>query len=343
MNSFPETFIIAWYRMGEFSIIRRLMETSPEMPGEVLVGPGDDAAVISGGAYGDNHHILTVDAMVEGVHFLKDTLTPYQTGRRSITVAVSDIAAMGGKPAWALVSCGLNESEWPEERVLELVRGMRERLEEFGAVIIGGNLTRSEQFFISTTAGGICSSEPMRRKGARPGDLIVVSGVPGGASIGLNLVREGKRTEDHPLVNRHVDPPARVREGLLLRGAAHACIDISDGLLQDLGHILNESGVGAILEAGRIPLPDTEGLPLTEESRLHAALTGGEDYELLAAIPPKKEKRIEEIASQTGTVLTVIGRCSDAAGEIKMIDKNGNAMTLPSASGWDHFRKGMKT
>ena len=323
--------------MSEFSIIRRLIQMSGPMPGDVVAGPGDDCAVVStGGPRG--RLVLTTDAMVEGVHFVKDSLSPGQLGRRAISVALSDIAAMGGSPSWALVSCGLDPEAWPEERALSLLGGMKNRLEEFGAAIIGGNLTRSERLFVSVTAGGYCPGHPMMRSGARPGDLLVVTGELGGAALGIDLVRAGAFRPDHPLVARHADPPARIREGMMLRHLARACIDVSDGLLQDLGHLLEASGVGAVVEAAALPLAAAGSPEFSHERRLRAALAGGEDYELLAAVPPGEDDGIAGIEEATGTTLTVIGRLTERRGTLEVLDASGKPMDLPERLGWDHFR-----
>lgn len=213
---------------------------------------------------------------------------------------------------------------------------MKARLDELGAAIIGGNLARSDRFFISVTAAGTCVGEPMRRSGAHPGDLAVVTGALGGARVGLELMKNRKIISDHPLARRHIAPPVRIEEGILLREIASACIDISDGLLQDLGHIVEESGVGATIEAEKIPLVAGEA-GISREEALLAALTGGEDYELLAAVPPESLGRIDEIERKTGTPFTVIGKFTHEKHEIRAIDKNGEEIILPESKGWDHF------
>jgi thiamine-monophosphate kinase len=310
------------------------------MPAEVVAGPGDDAAVIAVDRLQGTRLLLTVDAMVEGVHFAAGSMTPRQIGRRSISVALSDIAAMGASPSWVLVSLGLGgKSAWPEENVLELARGMKQRLDELGGAIVGGNLSRCGSFFISVTAAGTCTGEPMRRSGARPGDLIVVTGSLGGARQGLELLAQGKVPADHTLALRHIDPPARIAEGLGLREFAHACIDVSDGLIQDLGHILEASGVGAVVETSAIPLPDADGAAgLREEDLLEAALAGGEDYELIAAVDPGEAGRLAQLEASTSTRFTAIGTFTSRAGELKGIDKNGIERNLSEAAGWDHFK-----
>ncbi len=308
------------------------------MPSEVALGPGDDTAVLLTERM-ERMLLLTTDDMVEGVHFMENTLSPRQLGRRCISVTLSDIAAMGGDPAWALVSCGMDPDRWPEERALELFEGMKERLAEFQAAIIGGNLTRSEKFFVSVTAGGYCRHEPMKRSGARPGDLLAVTGTLGGARLGLDLLMKGHKREDSALIDFHVDPPARIREGRMLREFAHACIDISDGLLQDLGHMLEESKVGAVVEAAALPHPSGGKIPVGEQERMLAALTGGEDYELLAAVPSDGIERLEAVESATSTPLTVIGRITGEAGRIEVLDGGGQAMNVARPSGWDHFHE----
>ena len=324
--------------MSEFSIIDRLKQLCGPGGDDILVGPGDDTAVLSADRLKDGNLLMTVDTMVESAHFDRDSLTPHQLGRKCIATAVSDIAAMGGKPLWVLVSCGLDGSQWPEDRIMELARGMKERLDELGAGLVGGNLARSDVFFVSVTVAGLCIGRPMKRSGAAEGDLIAVTGSLGGARIGRRLL-EKERRPDHPAVKRYIDPPARIEEGLGLREIAHACIDISDGLLIDLGHVLRASSAGAVLEADSIPLPDCSGLdPALDEDIFLAALSGGEDYELLAAIPPDSAPKLKEISSNTGTPITVIGKITPIAGEIIMLDAEDNEIPLPQDVGWDHFK-----
>ena len=304
---------------------------------DILVGPGDDTAVLSTDGFKGASLLMTVDTMVESAHFVRDSLTPRQLGRKCIAAAVSDIAAMGGKPLWVLVSCGLDHAQWPEERIEELARGMKERLDELGAALVGGNLARSDVFFVSVTVAGQCRGRPLLRCGAAEGDLIAVTGSLGGARIGRRLL-EKERKPGHSAVKPYSDPPARIQEGLGLRKIAHACIDISDGLLIDLGHMLRASGVGAVLEADRIPLPDCAGLdPELDGDVFLAALSGGEDYELLAAVPPDSAPKLERLSSDTGTPITVIGKITPNPGEIKMLDAQGNEIPLPQDVGWDHF------
>jgi thiamine-monophosphate kinase len=322
--------------MGEFSLIRRLRLAGGALPPEIELGPGDDAAVLLTERMG-RRLLLTVDDMVEGVHFIENTLTPRQLGRRCISVALSDIAAMGGDPAWALAACGLDPAKWPDDRAMELFAGMKERLDEFQAALVGGNLTRSERLFLSVTAGGYCGDEPMKRSGARPGDLLVVTGSLGGARLGLDLLLRGRRPGDSALIDRHVDPPARIGEGRMLRDVAHACIDISDGLLQDLGHLVDQSGAGAVVESASLPLPDGRDGSFGEQESILAALTGGEDYELLAAVPADRAERLEAIRSATSTPLSVIGKITDGAGRIDVLDDKGAIMQVTRPTGWDHF------
>ncbi|MFH1436561.1 MAG: thiamine-phosphate kinase [Pseudomonadota bacterium] len=324
--------------MSEFSIIDRIRQLCSASGDDVLVGPGDDTAVLSTDRLKGGHLLMTVDTMVEKAHFVRDSLTPRQIGRKCIAAAVSDIAAMGGKPLWALVSCGFDGSQWPEDKIVELARGMKERLDDLGAGLVGGNLARSDVFFVSVTVAGLCSGRPMKRSGAVEGDLIAVTGSLGGARIGRRLL-EKERKADHPTVKRYIDPPARIQEGLGLGKIAHACIDISDGLLIDLGHLLRASGAGAVLEADRIPLPDCSGLdPELDEDVFLAALSGGEDYELLAAIPPDGAPKLKTISSDTGTPISVIGKITSNPDEIIMIDAEGNEIPLPHDVGWDHFK-----
>jgi len=327
--------------MREFHVIDRIRRSQGALPRWVLAGPGDDAAVLApgGGGGGKARLLVTVDAMVEGVHFDAGALPPAAIGRRCAAAALSDIAAMGGEARWAVVSCGVpRRGRWTEGRLLELTRGIEEGLARWGAALVGGNLASSAAFFVSMTVGGSCAGAPMLRSGARPGDLVAVTGELGGAALGLELLRAGRRR--HPLARRHAAPEARIEEGRRARPHASACIDVSDGFLQDLAHLLEESGVGAVVEAERLPLPSPlpRGRRFAPGRVLHAALAGGEDYELLLTVPPARRRAVEKAFGRGGVVpLAFVGEITGRRGVLKVVDKNGRDVRVPRRYGWDHF------
>jgi len=300
--------------MGEFEIIEAIRSLLGTPPGDVVVGPGDDCAVVR---CGPELLLLTDDAMVEDVHFRSTFIEPRALGRRAISVAVSDIAAMGGTPRWVLASVGAPPGAG--DALVELAAGMAGRCAELGATLVGGNLSRSASLHVSVTAAGTVDGEPLLRSGAEPGDLVALTGPVGGAALGLERLLAG---EESPLAALWRDPPTRVEAGRALLGRAHAAIDVSDGLLQDLGHVMEASDVGARLELARLPLP-------AGCEDLAPALGGGEDYELLVAIPPDA---LDGLACD----LVVCGAITEAGTGLVLVHEDGTE-EIVDPRGWDHF------
>jgi thiamine-monophosphate kinase len=255
--------------------------------------------------------------MVQDVHFRPSIIDHRSLGRRAVSVAVSDIAAMGGTPRWVLASVGAPPGRG--DALVELAAGMAGRCAELGATLVGGNLARSGSLHISITVAGIVDGEPLLRSGARPGDLLALTGPVGGAALGLQQLLAG---EQAPLAGMWRDPPTRVQEGRALRPVAHAAIDVSDGLLQDLGHVMEASGVGARLELARLPLP-------SGQEALTPALAGGEDYELLVAIAPGD-------LQEAGLALHVCGAFTEPDPGLVLVHEDGSEERV-DPRGWDHF------
>ena len=326
--------------MNEFDLIKNIRELLGKVTDDVVVGPGDDCAVISLSNSESNQIVMTVDCMVEGVHFLQDILTPEQIGRRAVSVTLSDIAAMGATPGWLLVSMGFSKNlSDKKNHIYGIVSGMKEKLNETGGIIVGGNITNSPVLFLSLTAIGTCQGNPILRNGALPGDIIAVTGSLGGANLALQFLKEEKIKPDHPLAKRHIEPPSRIKEGILLKKIAHACIDISDGLIQDLRHILEESNAGAIIEVESIPIEESFlKVGVSRESLIHSALCGGEDYELLFTLDKNYLKQLKEIEDKTGIKISVIGQITDSPGKITGVFQDGKEIDISLLNGWDHFR-----
>lgn len=324
---------------GEDRLLRRILDGLPAPPGEggeevphLILGPGDDAAAFAwpgGGTF-----LLTTDAAEEGVHFDRRLHPPRAIGRRAVAAAVSDIAAMGGRPAGTLISLVAPPSE--ETVAVQISEAAGQRARELGAPLVGGNITAGERIglHIAVAGTGVQGAPLLRRRGAQPGDGLFVTGNLGGAALGLGLLRrrtEGNMTrfdpEEEALVARQLDPAPRLEAGAALAGAAHAGMDLSDGLALDLHRLAAASGVGAHVEAARLPLAG-KGL-----RGLEAALFGGEDYELLIAGPPKE---IDAAARRVEIPLTRVGRVTAAGEGIRLERANGGAEPLPPR-GWDSW------
>jgi thiamine-monophosphate kinase len=320
--------------------IRRVL--SGEAPG-VVVAVGDDAAVVEPGMY---QGLLTTDLLIEGVHFELGATSPHDLGHKAVTVNVSDVAAMGGSPRYGLASIGLPpkvEIAW----VMELYGGMREAADEYGMALVGGDTSRSDQAVIAVTVyGQVVPGKAVTRAGGRPGDVLVVTGALGASAAGLRIgqARHGDQKDllstewGRDLLGRHERPVARVGEGrTLAQAGATAMIDLSDGLALDLFRMCEASGVGA-----RVRLPDLPLAPglvdladATGADPFDLALHGGEDYELLAALPPEAvDGARRDVVDRYHTRLTEIGEVTEGPG---MIAVRGDEESPLEPKGWDHF------
>lgn len=297
---------------------------------EVRVGVGDDAAVLAPSA---GELVITADALVENVHFLRGSTGARDLGHKAIVVNVSDIAAMGASPRSAVCTLTLSpdvEASW----VMELFGGMREACDEYALWLVGGDLSRGGEVAISiTVTGEVAPGRAVLRSGARSGDRLVVTGDLGGSAAGLRFTRlRSMPTEEQRVaIRRHLRPCARVGEGgVLARRGATAMIDISDGLSLDLSRLLRASGVAARLELSSVPVAHL--------ATLEDALGGGEDYELLAALPDPEavEAAGAELREGFGVPLTEIGVLVEGEGAVAVGDDGSERPLEPT--GWDHFR-----
>jgi thiamine-monophosphate kinase len=295
---------------------------------EVVVGVGDDAAVVAPGA---GQLVLTTDAMVEGTHFSLATTSARDLGHKAIVVNVSDIAAMAASPRFALCALTLSDSvdaAW----TIELLGGMREACNEYALWLVGGNLAAGPQVSVAVTVTGeVAPGRAVKRSGARPGDRIVVTGSLGGSAAGLRVAHRGGplKEGDRPLLEAHFRPVARVGEAAVLsQNEATAMIDVSDGLSLDLSRVCVAAGVGA-----RIRMAD---IPVAAGATLEEALGGGEDYELLATLPDAEAvtRASVEIKQSFGVALTDIGEIVEGAA---VIVTDGASERALEPTGWDHF------
>ena len=314
-----------------------------DAPG-VRLGPGDDGALVDSDS---GFEILTADILIEDVHFDRGLVSPRDLGYKALTVNVSDVAAMGGRPKYALVSLGISgavEMQW----LTDLYAGLRDAAARYGASVVGGDLSRSDDVVISVfLTGEVAKNRAVTRSGASPGDRVMVTGDLGAAAGGLFLLRARDSGETGLLDNEwargllaaHTRPVARVDEGEALAAAgATAMMDLSDGLAKDLGRLCRESEVGARIDLGRVPV--AAGLADLQAARnadpLELALGGGEDYELLATLAPEVvERTAARLQERFGTRLTDIGEIIEER-EVIAVDADGNARPL-EPKGWDHF------
>lgn len=330
--------------IGEFGLIGRIDELlkreGVQAPG-VSLGIGDDTASFK--ARSGYEVLVTCDCVVEGRHFLSRHISATNLGRRSMMLNISDIGAMGGHPLYALISLGL-KNETLVKDIEDLYRGFLFELNLFGASIIGGNLTKSgDGIFIDITLiGEVEEGRAVRRSGATPGDVILVTGYPGHSAAGLQLLLQSLASEDHPLVRAYNNPSHRAREGraVALTGCATAMIDTSDGFLGDLGHICEESKVGALLVQEKFPVSDElrEAANILKRAPHEIFLRDSDDYQLIITCRPKDVERVRSAIALTyeGPV-TEVGQVRAPEEGIRVLLGDGSEQTL-SAKGWDHFR-----
>ncbi len=311
----------------------------------VRTGIGDDAAVlsVSAGAL----LLATTDLVIEDIHFRRAFASPRDIGWKAMAVNLSDIAAMGGSPRWALVAAALPASTDPAEVDL-FYSGMQEAAVPHGVVIVGGDTSASpDGWMINVTVLGEHVGAPKLRSAARPGDAVAVTGVLGRAAAGLALLEADTATTRglearvrEELVGAHLRPGARLAEGRWLGGqpAVHAMMDLSDGLTTDLGHICRESGVGARVMLDLLPVAPSarEAARALGRDPLDWATAGGEDYELLLTCEPGAADALaRDLLAVTGTPLTVVGRIEHPEAAVLYVDARGEPVTL--GAGYQHF------
>lgn len=338
---------------GEFELIARHFTwppfdgpqsaASPIDAGFIRQAVGDDCAVI---AAGESDYTVTSDLLLEGRHFLPG-VDPESLGHKALAVNLSDLAAAGSTPRafWLALALPRADDAW----LAAFARGMRALAAEHGCSLAGGDTTRAPTVagadgpitVCITALGSVPRGTALSRAGARPGDELWVSGTLGDGLLGL-WVAQGTQALDEPLrtqaLAKHHRPAPRVALGQALRGVASACIDVSDGLLGDLGHVLERSGVGATVEWGALPLsPAVRTLAPTAQRE--CALAGGDEYELLFSAPAGRAAQVRAAAAQAGTPVTRIGRIEAAEG-LRVVDADGRALDLAGLAAFDHFAPG---
>jgi thiamine-monophosphate kinase len=344
--------------MNEFDFIKKMKERAlaSGASSDLVCGIGDDAAVfkLAAGA----HLVISTDLLIEDIDFRHESTLPNLLGHKALAVSLSDIAAMGARPRWAMLSLGLQQRVWNSDFADRFYDGFFQLADAYGVKLIGGDVSRTpDKTVIDSIVIGECGSgQAVLRSGAQPGDQIYVTGFLGDAAAGLRLLERGARlhaeeesresspndqtSERHPidrLLLRQLKPDPRVGWGMLLgdKQLATAMIDLSDGLSSDLNHLCSESNVGALIDAARIPID-----PLVRDvcgrralDPLMLALHGGEDFELLFTVSPKNVANLPTRVD--GIAISQIGEITSAGGKVRVIEKD-RVWDL-QAGGFDHF------
>lgn len=315
--------------MGEFELIRRLVAAARAEPAAfarpAVVGIGDDGAVLD--IDPAQQLVVTTDTLVEGLHF-RPGIDPADLGYKALAVNLSDLAAMGAEPAWHFLCLSGPEpgGDWVER----FARGMGELAAAAGSQLAGGDTTGGPLTVSVTALGLVPRGQALLRSTAQPGDLVAVSGIPGLAARAL----QAPAAAGAGAVRHLLRPEPRLVLGQALRGVASACIDVSDGLAADLGHILEASGLGGELRLDRLPGSSAfDGLPI--EARWNLQLGGGDDYELCFTLPPDRADGLGDLAAHGGVELAVVGRVHQGSG-LRCLDAGGTEFQ-PERRGWDHF------
>ncbi|MDF3884499.1 thiamine-phosphate kinase [Cupriavidus basilensis] len=316
-------------QLSEFDLIRRFF-TRPAR--KAVLGVGDDCALIEGRP---GHHLaISTDMLVSGRHFFPD-VAPRTLGHKALAVNLSDLAAMGAEPRAFTLALALPEAD--PEWLAELAAGMLELADAHGCELIGGDTTRGPLTLSLTVFGDVPAHKALRRDAARPGDDIWISGTLGDARLALGDCRgEWLLPEpDFTVVRPRMETPTpRVALGIALRGVAHAALDISDGLVGDLGHILARSQVGALLNVDALPRSEVmAGQP--EARQLECTLAGGDDYELCFTAPAGARDAVAAIGARLGLPLTRVGAITPEPG-LRLVNDDGNPSAY-SGSSFDHF------
>ena len=314
--------------MSEFDLIHEFFSWGSP-PDTVRVSVGDDAAVLR--MRSDRELVISVDTFNAGIHFPMET-PPHAIGYKALAVNLSDLAAMGAEPAWftLAVSMPMADKAW----VSEFTRGIHELAQQHGIFLIGGDTTRGALSITIQVMGLAEPGKALLRSGAQPGDLICVSGTLGDAAAGLAVVQQRLVLEEEAAafcLQRLNYPTPRLALGKVLRGRATACMDISDGLLADLGHMLKASGVGARLQHALLPCSPALAM-LGLEQRLDFAFRGGDDYELLFTLPKALLGDVQKMTAEHAIQVTVIGHV-----DTQQVDLRLDYTFSDERRGYDHF------
>ncbi|MGS0673480.1 thiamine-phosphate kinase [Shewanella sp. 125m-1] len=318
--------------MKEFQLIESFFTGRAQSRKDVVIGIGDDCAIVKPA---ENKSIaISCDTLVENVHFFPD-MPAKELGYKSLAVNLSDLASMGAEPAWMTLALTLPEVD--EAWLADFSAGLFEIAEYYGVALIGGDTTRGPRSITITINGQVPRGCGLTRSGAKNGDWIYVTGNLGDSALGLELLRnkaEANIDDRAYLINRHYRPTPRVLAGQSLRTLASSAIDISDGLISDIQHVLKSSQVGAIINVDNIPMSAQLKRNTSAEMALSYALTGGEDYELLFTVPEAQKGALEISLVESGVKFTQIGQVC-TGGQLQLL--SGNQPFEPINLGFEHF------
>ncbi len=329
---------------GEFELLKKISEKFAVSHPSLIKGIGDDAAVLS--CPEGKLLLFASDMLIENIHFSLNLTNSYQLGRKSLSVNISDIAAMGGDPKFFLVSLGIRE-DISLEFIDGFYRGIDDVSGNFGIFLAGGDLNRTNGNLVINVSllGEVLENHLLLRSGARIGDQIFVTGTLGDSALGLEILKKKRKggkhsTETGELIKKHLDPGPRLSEARVIakKKIATAMIDISDGLLSDLNHIVEESRVGAKIWLDKLPLsPGFEKYaPRYSQPAIDLALKGGEDYELLFTIPPEKMEYLCRLSKNHSFRVTHIGEIIEPEGKIEIFTGDGLKYSI-NDFGFNHF------
>ena len=315
---------------GEFDLIRRYFQR-PQLQSAVpmALGPGDDCALLDVPV--NQQLAVSADSLVAGVHFLPD-MPAKRIAQRCLAANLSDLAAMGAKPAWFTLCLTLPERD--DEFLQGFSDGLVDMAQRYGIALAGGDTTRGPLAISIQVMGWVPVGKGLLRSGAQAGDGIYVSGTLGDAAAGLMNLKDDILADDF-LAQRFYDPTPRLGLGQWLQGKATSALDVSDGLLQDLGHILHQSQVGATIDVNHLPLSASMQQKLSADDQLKLALSGGEDFELCFTMPREYESALAEVAVTLGHSITHIGTIESEQG--LRLTQLGQAFDMPDNLGWQHF------
>ena len=319
--------------MGEFDLIKRYFSRK-SLQNDVSLSVGDDCAITS--IPSGYQLAITTDTLVEGTHFLP-SISPADLAYKSVAVNLSDLAAMGATPTW--MSLALTLPEIKEAWLAEFSQSLFAILDRYGVSLIGGDTTKGRLSITLTAQGFLPKNQGLFRHQAKVGDWIFVSGFLGDSAAGLDLLLQNRKIEnesDRYFIQRHLHPTPRVELGLALRSFSCCALDISDGLLADLGHILERSQVGAEIYLENLPLSHHLCTQYEQTQAEKFALTGGEDYELCFTVSEEKREEMEQVLRSQGIKVTRIGQILPATSGLNLL-KNGEKVALPEHCGFDHF------
>lgn len=320
---------------SEFGLIKKYFETQPIQQKNVVIGIGDDAAVVN---IPTGHQlVITTDTLVSGVHF-PETTTAHDIGFKSLAVNLSDLAAMGATPAWVTLSLTLPSAD--ENWLKEFCQGFYSLTSRYQTQLIGGDLSSGPLSITVGAFGFIPNHQAITRSQAKPGDLVYVTHTLGDAALGLLYLQEKinlSASESKAMLLKLNRPEPQIEIGIKLRNIASSAIDISDGLAADLGHILENSHVGAEINLEKIPIGKSLLNVLSKNDALSLALSGGDDYQLCFTVPPEKQALLETTLPHSNYHYTCIGIITAEKG-LNLLNQDGTKY-VGKIKGYDHFQK----